>query len=386
MYEAYPAATSAAAAEAEPTAQRWGLPVDHENRAAGGLHWATYKAVVRRDGSFTGSKGTNNFNEQLIEPLIRHLAGPWESVFARRMPGILNSLPGNAGHILTTFHNEVESRAVRNGASIAAFQMLKHQISVYKETLKDAMTEARGLITEKQRNINREFEPTILEHMLPVYEMCAAESGRGSFQRMKGNMRSHIEDKKATMFEDAVGHIRDLVKGMLKEVKEILLVKVDAVFEAVDRDYTGVIVGKDHGKKKEVFPRDQRMTRKAILGFIESAEMILKKAVGLEADIPLAAGAGLNPSAVPDGPIEIPVNIGETLKGKSGIKSEVMSEVMPGAESEIQSEVKSEIKAEPSQQSDAVMVEAAPVSASDSSRESSESCYSSANDDIPFSP
>ncbi len=82
---------------------------------------------------------------------MRHLAGPWESIFARRAPGILNSLPANVGQVLTTFHDEVERRALRNGVSLASFHMLKHQIPVYKESLKDAMSDARSLITEKQR-------------------------------------------------------------------------------------------------------------------------------------------------------------------------------------------------------------------------------------------
>src|SRR5271154_2123870 len=115
VYDVYPAATQAAKTQANDTVHKWGMPVNRDNRAAGGLYWATYKAVVRRDGCFTNAYGNNNFNEQLVEPVLRHLAGPWESVFARRMPGILNGLPMNAGQLIAKFHNEVEGRAVHNG-------------------------------------------------------------------------------------------------------------------------------------------------------------------------------------------------------------------------------------------------------------------------------
>ena len=261
--------------------------------------------MVRRDGVFTNARASNNFNEQLIEPVIRHLAGPWESVFARRMPGILNSLPANAGQILTTFHDEVERRAVRNGVSVAPFHMLKHQIAVYKETLKDAISEARGMITEKQRNINREFEPRVLEHMLSVYQTCTAETGPGQYSRMKGYMSRHVDEEKSIMFDDAVEHVRGLLKQMLKEVKESLLGKVDAIFMAIGRDYTGVVVGKDQGKSKEVLPRDQRMARKAVLGFIDSAEMIFKRAVGLEPEQLSEPQANTSGKIVSDGNLEV---------------------------------------------------------------------------------
>ncbi|KAG9737576.1 hypothetical protein KCU73_g9964, partial [Aureobasidium melanogenum] len=47
----------------------------------GGLYWATYKAVVRRQGVFTGSGGLSDFNAQLTEPIYKHLANGWEKAF-----------------------------------------------------------------------------------------------------------------------------------------------------------------------------------------------------------------------------------------------------------------------------------------------------------------
>ncbi|KAI1623100.1 hypothetical protein EDD37DRAFT_565877 [Exophiala viscosa] len=284
VYDGYPAATSAAKSQANDTARKWGLPVNRDDRSAGGLYWATYKAVVRREGCFTGSGGCHNFNEQLVEPVIRHIAGPWESVFARRMPGILNGLPLNAGRVLTDFHNDIERRAVRNGASIASFQMLKHQIPVYKETLKDAMNEARGRITEKQRDINREFEPQISAHMLEIYDACTREAGPGSFARMKVNMDHYVSVEKDSMFDDAVNHIRGLLKKMLSGVKDDLLTKLDAIYIAIKRDYTGVVIGQEQGKTAELLPREQRAMRKSILEVVDGAEMVFKRALGLEAE------------------------------------------------------------------------------------------------------
>jgi hypothetical protein len=157
-----------------------GPPINRADRSQGGLDWATYKAVVRGDGCFTNAQGCHNFNEQLTEPVIKHIAAPWEKLFSRRLGLLLSGLSNNAGTLLTNFHNEVERRATENGASIATFQMLKQQLPVYKETLKDASSTTKEQITAKQKDINREFVPRITSNMLSVYDTCINESGSGS--------------------------------------------------------------------------------------------------------------------------------------------------------------------------------------------------------------
>ncbi len=151
------------------------------------------------------------------------------------------------------------------------------------------------------QNINREFEPRIVQHMLPIYHTCTAETGPGQFVRLKGYMDRHVEHEQSTMFDDAVEHVRGLIKTMLKEVKDILLNKVDAVFMAIERDYTTVIIGQEQGKSKEVLPRDQRLMRKAVLEFIDHSETAFKQAVGLEPE----------PAAEPDLEPEVQHNVSE---------------------------------------------------------------------------
>lgn len=50
-------AVKSATEAAIATAFHWGSPVNRENRAAGGLCWATYKAICRRNGIYTNSQG-----------------------------------------------------------------------------------------------------------------------------------------------------------------------------------------------------------------------------------------------------------------------------------------------------------------------------------------
>ena len=39
------------------TCYKWGAPVNREDRAAGGHHWSTYKAICRRNGIYKNAQG-----------------------------------------------------------------------------------------------------------------------------------------------------------------------------------------------------------------------------------------------------------------------------------------------------------------------------------------
>lgn len=50
-------AISNAVEDAISTALKWGSPVNRDNRAEGGVHWSTYKAICRRNGTYSNSQG-----------------------------------------------------------------------------------------------------------------------------------------------------------------------------------------------------------------------------------------------------------------------------------------------------------------------------------------
>lgn len=160
--------------------------------------------------------------------------------------------------------------------------MLKQQVAVYRETLKDAMDATRGHITEKQRDANRELGPRLTQAMERAYHLCVAESGKGSFMRMKGHMLEHAEQQKQTMFDECFNHIKTVLKELLNEVKEGLLEKVDTIYVAVEREYSSVVLGHGSNTSAAGLPREQRAMRKNVLEIVDGAELIFKRAVGLE--------------------------------------------------------------------------------------------------------
>jgi hypothetical protein len=181
---------------------------------------------------------------------------------------------------MRNLHQEVESRAIRNGASAASFHILKQTISGYKETLKDVANASRNLITEKQRDINREFTPVITEHMLDAYAGCVAEHGKGSYMRMKNLMACHVDTQRHTMFNRSTSKVESLLGGLVEEVEKILLAKADDVFLSLKRDFVRAVIG-DTGSTTQL-PRDQRQMRREVLDILEGTEVEFKTVLGLE--------------------------------------------------------------------------------------------------------
>ncbi len=71
IIDQFSTAVQQATTEACNTAQKWGLPVNRDDRAAGGLYWSTYKALCRRDGLYSNAQELHDWNTQLTGPIIK---------------------------------------------------------------------------------------------------------------------------------------------------------------------------------------------------------------------------------------------------------------------------------------------------------------------------
>ena len=49
------------------------------------------------------------------------------------------------------------------------------------------------------------IEPHVQNAMTDVYAACCAEAGPGQFQRMRGLMRTAVQQQKDVMFQEAAG-------------------------------------------------------------------------------------------------------------------------------------------------------------------------------------
>ena len=195
---------------------------------------------------------------------------------------MINGFIKNAPAALSKFHQNIEARVWQVGGNNAGLSMLQQQIGVYEQILKDLGNTTKETINTKQKDINREFVPTITKQMMNAYNVCAAERGSGSFARMKTHMNSHIAHERLTMFSNSINHVRNLLKTLVKEAESEMSDKVDEVFMQVKRDFCSVLGEADASQQGEILPRVQRQVRKQVRKLIEGTEKRMKKTLGQE--------------------------------------------------------------------------------------------------------
>ncbi|MCJ1284331.1 hypothetical protein MMC26_003662 [Xylographa opegraphella] len=283
IFDKYETAVPHALVKATRTCTDWGRPVNREDRAAGGYFWSSYKAVCRRNGVYANAQGPHDWNQALSDPMLKTLAGGWERTFTRRAPAVLAGLAKNAGNLFSAFHQDIDARARRTGASVAGLHMLQQQLQVYGDIFKDLFATTKESIDNQQKDINREFVPVIEKAMAEAYEICTNERGSGSYARMKAAMNAHVERQRHTMFADSTKEVQKKLKAMLRGVEETMSNKADEVFIAMSRDYRSVLGGGDvpHG---EMMPKWQRAMRREVKGVINKAEKIFKRIAGMEVE------------------------------------------------------------------------------------------------------
>ncbi|KAI5361086.1 hypothetical protein J4E82_011739, partial [Alternaria postmessia] len=149
-----------------------------EKKEQGGLPWPTYLAVVRRHGVFRSfCAGHRDFNADLVDPILKHLANGWERAFQSRLPNAFCAYAANFGRLLHTFHGSVERQAEETGVGLAELSILKQQVYTYEQLLHNVATVVIKQMTQLQRETNRNITPTIANGMRNVYELCASECG-----------------------------------------------------------------------------------------------------------------------------------------------------------------------------------------------------------------
>ncbi|KAL1862591.1 hypothetical protein VTK73DRAFT_6744 [Phialemonium thermophilum] len=256
-----------ASAAAVPTATKWGGP-----KPEGGLAWNTYKATGRRSGAFLG----RDFNRDLLEPLVQHLATLWEQVFQHRIPGELGESKRKVKIEIQRFHTDATCRTRSLETDPVRLYMLDKQIGNYRRTVNQIFTDVEASIREDHMNANRCFVPVIQQRMSAAYSACVEETGTGAYARMKTIMLEHIEDARHHMFEDASNAVKDMLDEMCDRVEKTLLERFHELWDQCVRDYTTALIG-----AAPVAPNEMAL-RKQILSLMANSDMAFKDVLPAE--------------------------------------------------------------------------------------------------------
>ncbi|KAI9053759.1 hypothetical protein LZ554_002710 [Drepanopeziza brunnea f. sp. 'monogermtubi'] len=271
IFENYEHLVQLAVNEANGTVAHWGDKVNRDNRALGGYYWATYKAIVRREGVYSNAQGPHDFNAQLTEPIIKHLASHWEKVFAQRLPRVLLAFSRSAKSLLTVFHKEIATHTMKTGTSSAGLALLGQQLRNYENIFATLSQKMMVIISDLQREANRNFTPVIARNLSSAYQYCTDESGSGQFSRMKVHMAQHVDTVRQSMFAESCEEVKGLLLEMCKQVHRSMSEHTDEVFVRIERDYLEVISGRKLAQG-QAMPKFERKMRSDVARLIADRE------------------------------------------------------------------------------------------------------------------
>lgn len=187
--------------------------------------------------------------------------------------------------MLNQFHKLIEKRVLERSVGVPGLHLLSQHVDSSQRKFDALVDRLFAIVSEKQKEANRELVPVISEAMADGYARCVEEHGSGSYGRMKGHMLKHVSDCKDSMFEEATENVKDHLRKMWTEVEEQMRDEMEIVYQAVRSEYFAVIVGT---KLPEgyVMPRDERKLRRDVGDLVKEAnehfERVLNDDEGLE--------------------------------------------------------------------------------------------------------
>ncbi|KAF8974240.1 hypothetical protein BDZ97DRAFT_1945601 [Flammula alnicola] len=192
------------------------------------MHWATYRATLRRHGSWR-----RDLNVELINPFTRNIAHSWSKVFESDLFGPFQESTLAA---ITTLVKEVEESAAPGLKDRA-----KLQGELCVEEARVALTKAVDLVketmTREQKEVSRCMAPHVQAQLVEGYDTAMLERGTGSVARQKAYFRHYIDGCKDNIFDDgadvvlerltkaadAIGETLDEAMGKLAQKIEVSL-------------------------------------------------------------------------------------------------------------------------------------------------------------------
>jgi hypothetical protein len=203
--------------------------INRVTAAWGGIHWATLKAIVQRDGTFKSpSTGRSyDFNEELVEPLLGQLPVTWEKYFtddiggvtkefALRITGAGKNFCEKVRLIIDLLFNKKDDSMEKQ------LEWFEDKVSLLVKTANDKILAA---VRERRQELAATMPLIAKERMRPAYNDAKQEIGRGMKGRILEKLiaTAHISAQPiySTIQTDLLEGLKDLesnIDGMLREL------------------------------------------------------------------------------------------------------------------------------------------------------------------------
>ena len=187
-----------------------------------GIHWATLRATVQRDGEFRSpSTGRSyDFNEDLSEPLLAQLPVSWQQYFTDELGKVITEFVLRATESGKSFCEKVrltiELMFDRRDADV------ENQLAWFQEKLGLSAKTTEGKVLDTVRERRRELAakmPLVAKsRMQPAYNATKVESGSGMKRRILDRLQAtglaSAQPIYSTIQTDLLEGLNDLEAGI----------------------------------------------------------------------------------------------------------------------------------------------------------------------------
>ncbi|KAJ7276327.1 hypothetical protein B0H12DRAFT_1084814 [Mycena haematopus] len=185
---------------------------------ASSMHWASYRATLRRNGEYR-----RDLNVELVNPFTRNIAQTWQKtfeadIFSPLLDSIVDCINKLVGDIERSAAPGLKDRTKLQGESCleSARVALDKAIETVKETLNN-----------EQKEVSRCLAPHVQDQLTDGYSAAMEERGKGSVARQKASFHSYVVDCKDEIFEGGADTIMDRLTNAADAVGKTLSVSLD---------------------------------------------------------------------------------------------------------------------------------------------------------------
>ncbi|KAG5637833.1 hypothetical protein H0H81_003038 [Sphagnurus paluster] len=250
-----------AAAAAVPTSDEF----------AGSMHWGTYRATLRRHGSWR-----RDLNVELITPFTRNIAHSWSKVFESDLFGPFEAASLASINKLLKDVEDSAAQGLKDRTKLQGEQCLEEA----RVALKKTMDVVRETMNNEQKEVSRCMAPHVQAQLVQGYDIAMEERGTGSVARQKAVFHRFIEGCKDEIFDDGADVLLDRLTKAAEAVGKALDDALEKVAQKIEVNLSILWEGTRDDPAQVKARKDVMMIVEAVLDQTEywtDAEKVAKR-------------------------------------------------------------------------------------------------------------
>ncbi|KZV83402.1 hypothetical protein EXIGLDRAFT_754416 [Exidia glandulosa HHB12029] len=199
--------------------------VETVDNFAAAIHWATYRATLRRHGAFR-----SDLNAELAQPMTSSIASSWSAMFEQNLFGLFEKKGLRAIQDLLKRVEESAAPGLREKARAQTQIALKDA----QGAMANIVAQVNEAMKEQQKDLSRTLAPRIQDEMIPGYDRAMEERGTGSVKRQKDYMHNFISTLRKTMFNGGADLLLDGLKTAATQIGTIMQNELDDLAKKIE--------------------------------------------------------------------------------------------------------------------------------------------------------